>query len=101
MTYRAPVDDIAFTLKHAAGFSEAMAQGLYGDLGEDVVDAVLAEAGRFAGDMIAPLNRIGDQHGTAFKDGVVSMPPGWKDAYTAWARAGWNGLAALEEFGGQ
>jgi acyl-CoA dehydrogenase len=101
MTYQAPVDDIAFTLKHAAGFSEALAQGLYGDLGEDVVDAVLSEAGRFAGDVIAPLNRIGDKHGTPFKDGKVTMPPGWKEAYTSWAQAGWNGVAAPEEFGGQ
>jgi alkylation response protein AidB-like acyl-CoA dehydrogenase len=101
MTYRAPVADIAFTLKHAAGLSEALAQGLYGDLGEDLVDAVLEEAGRFAGDVIAPLNRIGDKHGTPFKDGAVTMPPGWKEAYTAWAAAGWNGLAAPADFGGQ
>jgi alkylation response protein AidB-like acyl-CoA dehydrogenase len=101
MTYRAPVADIAFTLKHAAGLGEALAQGLYGDLGEDLVDAVLAEAGRFATDIIAPLNRIGDTHGTPFKDGAVTMPPGWKDAYASWAAAGWNGLAAPEEFGGQ
>jgi alkylation response protein AidB-like acyl-CoA dehydrogenase len=101
MTYRAPVADIAFTLKHAAGLSEALAQGLYGDLGEDLVDAVLEEAGRFAGDVIAPLNRIGDKQGTPFKDGTVTMPPGWKEAYTAWAAAGWNGLAAPADFGGQ
>jgi alkylation response protein AidB-like acyl-CoA dehydrogenase len=101
MAYRAPVADIAFTLKHAAGLSEALAQGLYGDLGDDVVDAVLAEAGRFASDVIAPLNRIGDTHGTPFKDGAVTMPPGWKEAYTSWAQAGWNGLAAPAEWGGQ
>jgi alkylation response protein AidB-like acyl-CoA dehydrogenase len=100
MTYRAPVADIAFTLKHA-GFSEAVSQGLYGDLSDDLVDAVLEEAGRFATDVIAPLNRIGDTHGTPFKDGTVTMPPGWKDAYTAWAAAGWNGLAAPAEWGGQ
>ena len=51
--------------------------------------------------MIAPLNTVGDKHGTPFKDGVVTMPPGWKEAYTAWAAAGWNGLAASEEHGGQ
>jgi alkylation response protein AidB-like acyl-CoA dehydrogenase len=101
MSYQAPVDDIAFTLKHAAGMADAMAQGLYGDLGDDVINAVLAEAGRFASDVIAPLNAIGDKHGTPFKDGAVTMPPGWKEAYTSWAQAGWNGLAAPEEFGGQ
>jgi alkylation response protein AidB-like acyl-CoA dehydrogenase len=101
MTYRAPVADIAFTLKHSAGLRQAMEEGLYGDLTEDVVDAVLEEAGKFATDVIAPLNRIGDQHGTPLKDGKVIMPPGWKEAYTAWVEAGWNGLAGPAAFGGQ
>ena len=101
MPYRAPVADIAFALKHAAGLKAALAEGLYGDLDEETVDSVLVEAGRFATDVIAPLNRIGDKHGTPFKDGAVTTPPGWKQAYTAWAAAGWNGVAAPAEFGGQ
>jgi len=101
MTYRAPVPDIAFALKHAAGMKAALAEGLYGDLDEAMVDHVLVEAGRFAGDVIAPLNRVGDKSGTPFKDGAVITPPGWKQAYTAWAAAGWNGLAAPAEWGGQ
>ena len=101
MTYRAPVSDIAFTLKHAAGLQAALAEGLYGDLDEEMVDQVLEEAGRFAADVIAPLNRVGDKFGTPFKDGVVTTPPGWKEAYTAWAAAGWNGLAGPAEYGGQ
>ena len=101
MTYVAPVADIAFALKHAAGLKSALAEGLYGDLDEDIVDSVLAEAGRFAGEVIAPLNRVGDKFGTPFKDGEVTMPPGWKEAYTSWAAAGWNGLAAPAKWGGQ
>ena len=101
MTYRAPVADIAFTLKHSAGLKRAMDEGLYGDLTEDVVDAVLEEAGRFASDVIAPLNTVGDKHGTPLRDGAVTMPPGWKEAYTAWSQAGWNGLAASSDWGGQ
>ena len=101
MSYQAPLADIAFALKHGAGLGPALAAGLFGDLSEDVVDAVLAEAGRFATDIIAPLNQIGDRHGTPFKDGAVTTPPGWKEAYRAWAAAGWNGLAAPAEFGGQ
>ena len=49
--------------------------------------------------MIAPLNSVGDKFGTPFKDGVVTMPPGWKEAYTAWAAAGWNGLGGAGEMG--
>jgi alkylation response protein AidB-like acyl-CoA dehydrogenase len=101
MTYRAPVADIAFALKHAAGFKAALAEGLYGDLDEATVDAVLEQAGQFASDVIAPLNSVGDKFGTPFKDGAVTTPPGWKEAYTAWAAAGWNGVAAPAEWGGQ
>jgi alkylation response protein AidB-like acyl-CoA dehydrogenase len=101
MSYRAPVADLIFTLRHAAGFAPARAAGLYGDLGDDVVEAVLAEAGRFAGEVIAPLNSIGDRTGAQFKDGAVTTPPGWKEAYRDWAAAGWNGLAAPAQWGGQ
>jgi alkylation response protein AidB-like acyl-CoA dehydrogenase len=101
MTYQAPVADIAFALKHAAGFGPALADGVYGDLAEDVVDAVLDEAGKFASDVLAPLNATGDRHGTPFKDGAVTMPPGWRESYSAWAQAGWNGLAAPAQWGGQ
>jgi acyl-CoA dehydrogenase len=101
MTYQAPVTDIGFALKHAAGLNQAIKDGLYGDFSEDVLDQVLEEAGRFATEVIAPLNAIGDRHGAPFRDGVVTTPPGWKEAYRAWAQAGWNGLAASEKWGGQ
>ena len=101
MTYRAPVAEIAFTLKHAAGLERAIADGLYGDLTEDVVDAVLEEAGRFATEVIAPLNTVGDRHGAPLTNGTITMPPGWREAYRDWAAAGWNGLAAPAEWGGQ
>jgi hypothetical protein len=75
MTYCAPVADIAFTLKHSAGFAQALEDGIYGDLDADTVDAVLEEAGKFATDVIAPLNTVGDRFGTPFKDGAVTTPP--------------------------
>jgi alkylation response protein AidB-like acyl-CoA dehydrogenase len=101
MTYQAPIDDIAFALRHAAGFAAAMKEGLYGDLTEEDVGAVLAEAGKFATDVLAPLNRVGDRDGTPFKDGSVTTPPGWREAYRAWWQAGWNSLPAPAEWGGQ
>ena len=94
MAFRAPVADIAFALKHGAGFASD-------ELGADDVDAILTEAGRFASDVIAPLNAIGDRHGTPFKDGRITMPPGWKEAYQAWSRGGWNAVSAPAAFGGQ
>jgi acyl-CoA dehydrogenase len=101
MSFAAPVADITFALKHTAGLSGLISAGLYPDLTEDVIDAVLEEAGRFASELIAPLNRVGDQHGTPFANGRVTMPPGWKETYAQWASAGWNGLSAPPEFGGQ
>src|SRR6185295_18882721 len=101
MSYRAPVSDIIHSLQHAAGLSSALAEGLYGELAADEVEAVLAEAGRFASEVIAPLNTVGDRFGTPFKDGVVTMPPGWKETYRAWWQAGWNGLASPAQWGGQ
>ena len=59
--YKAPVDEIAFTLKHVAGMADALQSGALGDLGEDLVDAILAEAGRFATEEVAPLGDIGDE----------------------------------------
>jgi len=100
MTYRAPVAEIAFTLKQFAGLN-ARPDGVYDDVGEDLVDAILEQAGRFATDVIAPLNSVGDRYGTPFKEGAVTTPPGWKEAYRSWAAAGWNGLAAPTQWGGQ
>ena len=101
MSYQAPVGDIGFALRHAGGFGPALGEGLYGDLSDDVLDAVLEEAGRFATEVLAPLDTVGDRSGAQFKDGVVTTPPGWKEAYRAWAAAGWNGLTAPAEWGGQ
>jgi acyl-CoA dehydrogenase len=94
MAFRAPVTDIAFAIKHGAGFASD-------ELGSDDIDAILTEAGRFASDVIAPLNALGDKHGTPFKDGRITMPPGWKEAYQSWAQAGWNAVSAPAAFGGQ
>jgi acyl-CoA dehydrogenase len=101
MSFRAPVEEIAFTLKQAAGFKRTLDQGGYGDLTEDLVDAVLEQAGRFSTDVIAPLNRVGDARGATLQDGTVTMPPGWKEAYKAWVDAGWNSLAGPVDWGGQ
>src|SRR4026208_1788749 len=108
MTYRAPASDIAFTLKHGAGRADpagaggtAAARAKRGELAAEDVDAVLEEAGRFATDVLAPLNAVGDRHGTPFKDGTVTMPPGWKEAYRSWAGAGWNAVSLPAQWGGQ
>ena len=101
MTYRAPVDEMLFTIRHVAGFDRAVSDGLYADLTPDLLASVLEEAGKFATDRIAQLNRGADQHGAKLADGKVTTPPGFKDTYKAWAEAGWNSLAGPVEWGGQ
>jgi 3-(methylsulfanyl)propanoyl-CoA dehydrogenase len=100
--YRAPVDDIAFTLNRIAGLEKAIGDGRFGDeLSSDLVEAVISEAARFASEEIAPLNRIGDSHGATLANGRVTMPPGWKETYRAWTDGGWNAISGPPEFGGQ
>jgi acyl-CoA dehydrogenase len=99
--YRAPVEEIAFTLKHVAGLQAVIETGSFGELSEDLVDAILSEAGRFATEEVAPLHKIGDEHGAVLKDSAVIMPPGWRDLYRRWINGGWNALSGPEEFGGQ
>lgn len=99
--YRAPIADITHTLNHIAGLSTAVGEGRFGDLSDDLVDAVLEEAGRFAAEEVAPLREVGDQQGAALSGGEVTMPPGWKDLYSRWIEGGWNALSGPEEFGGQ
>ena len=100
MTYQAPAADMVFTLRHASGFAKAQAEGLY-DLGDDLLEAIIEEAGRFATEVLAPIDRDGDRYGTPFKDGEVTTAPGWKAAYRDWAAAGWNGVAGPTDWGGQ
>ncbi len=99
--YRAPVDEIAVTLKHVAGLQAALEAGQFDDLSEDVVDAILAEAGRFATEEIAPLYTVGDEHGAVLKDAAVTTPPGWKELYRRWIDGGWNALSGPPDHGGQ
>src|SRR3954469_12666493 len=101
MTYRAPINDMLLALNHGAGLQAAVQAGHYGDFDGDITAAVLEEAGRFASDVLAPLNRIGDRHGIKLEDRKVTTAPGWADAYKRWSEAGWNAVSGPEAFGGQ
>ena len=73
----------------------------YADFDEDLLVQVTDEAGKFVGEVIAPLNREGDEVGALWKDGSVTMPPGFRDAYQAFWQAGWPSLACATDDGGQ
>jgi 3-(methylthio)propanoyl-CoA dehydrogenase len=101
MSYRAPVRDLAFTLEAVAGMADVVATGAFPDYDSDVAGAVLEAAGQFSEEVLAPLNRIGDQQGSVYANGAVTAAPGFADAYRQFAAGGWTGLSAPVESGGQ
>ena len=101
MTYRAPVNEMLFMMRHVGELERAIEDGIYPDLSIDDVESILQEAARFSGEVLEPINRPGDRHGAQLRDGAVTTAPGFKEAYQAWAGAGWNALAAPAEYGGQ
>src|ERR1700751_4289055 len=101
MTYRAPINDMLLALNHGAGLKAAVEAGHYGDFDPEITAAVLEEAGKFASDVLAPLNRVGDQRGIKLEAGKVTTAPGWGDAYKRWTDGGWNAVSGSESFGGQ
>ena len=101
MTYRAPINDMLLALNHGAGLQAAVQAGHYGDFDGDITAAVLEEAGKFASDVLAPLNRVGDENGIKLDAGKVTTAPGWPDAYQRWIAGGWNAVSGPEAFGGQ
>jgi alkylation response protein AidB-like acyl-CoA dehydrogenase len=101
MTYKAPVNDIVFTLNHEAGFDRLVQSGAYPDLSDDLVDAILDEAAKFADNVVAPLSWEGDQTGARLEDDGVKVPESFKQAYAKYVESGWSTLAAPTDYGGQ
>jgi len=108
--YTPPLNDIEYTMRELsalcltdAGLKNASLAALPGfeDVTGDVASAILGEAGRFASDILAPLNRPGDLAGCQLENGVVRTPDGFKDAFGKLAEAGWTGMLAAREYGGQ
>ena len=103
MTYVAPVKDMLFVMNELAGLADIVAYPSYEQAGADLdlAPAVLEEAAKFNQDVLAPLNWIGDQNPSSWKDGVVTTTPGFKEAFEQFAAAGWQGVIHPTEFGGQ
>ncbi|MEW6465602.1 MAG: acyl-CoA dehydrogenase family protein [Pseudomonadota bacterium] len=100
--YHAPVEDMVYLLDVVLGAPATLA-ALPAHAGFDaaLMRQVLDEAGRFASEVVAPLNRSGDEVGARWHQGQVTMPPGFREAYQAFWRAGWPALAAEPADGGQ
>lgn len=101
MTYRAPVRDLAFTLRFVAGGDALTETGAFPDFDAEVAGAVIEAAAQFSEQVLAPLNRPGDQAGSKYANGAVTAAPGFAEAYRQFAEGGWTGLTASTEAGGQ
>ncbi len=99
--YIAPVRDMQFVIKELAGLEAITALPGCGEVTGELVDAVLAEAGKFATGVLSPLNASGDETGCKWHDGVVTTPPGFKEAYRKYREGGWPALPGDPAFGGQ
>ncbi len=99
-TYTAPVKDMQFVLHDVLNISGSDIPG-YDELEADFTNAVLEEAGKLTGEVLAPLNEVGDREGCRLENGVVYTPTGFKEAFEQVKDGGWTGLDMPEEYGGQ
>jgi alkylation response protein AidB-like acyl-CoA dehydrogenase len=99
--YTAPLKDMRFVLNELAGLSEVARLPGYEEATPDTVDAILEEAGRFASEVLDPINYSGDQEGSVWKDGAVTTPKGFKQAYKQYVDGGWGALPFGPQWGGQ
>ncbi|MDH2433924.1 acyl-CoA dehydrogenase [Pokkaliibacter sp. MBI-7] len=99
--YRYPEQDMRFVLDELVGIERLAALPGQEELSAELVYAVLEEAGRFASEVLAPLNKAGDRHGSILTEGKVTTAPGFRDAYRQFADAGWVGMSVDSEAGGQ
>jgi alkylation response protein AidB-like acyl-CoA dehydrogenase len=101
-TYEAPVADMMYLLTRVLDAPASWAaQPAFADLDADTAAEVLQQAGRFAGEVLAPTNAPGDLHGCRWTPEGVATPPGYREAYRAFVDGGWPALACVPEAGGQ
>ena len=101
MTYKAPLKDMLFAMKHIANIDAVAKIPGFEEAGYDTAQAVLEECAKFNEGVLSPLNWTGDINPSSFKDGNVTTTPGFKDAYKQYAEGGWQGLQHPTEYGGQ
>ncbi len=99
--YKAPIKDMLFVLKELAGLADVAKLPGCEDVNAELVEQILEENGRFATEVLSPLNKSGDAEGSVLKDGKVTTPKGFKEAYRQFVDGGWNALQFPADYGGQ
>jgi alkylation response protein AidB-like acyl-CoA dehydrogenase len=101
-SYKAPVDDVVFLLNDVFDYARFSNLPRFSEAPIDVVEAILSEGGKFAQEVLQPLNRVGDLEGCKrAEDGAVTAPKGFREAYKAFAEGGWVGISGSTQYGGQ
>ncbi len=101
-TYRPPLKDIQFVLADMFKAANVLQQyPEFADVDQDLMQQVIEEAGRFASEVLFPLNAVGDREGCRLENGQVYTPTGFADAYHKFREAGWSALPFDPEYGGQ
>jgi alkylation response protein AidB-like acyl-CoA dehydrogenase len=98
--YKAPIKDIIFGLDVIDSYNVLNRVDRFKDFSKEVSIPAIEECGKFAEEVLAPINSIGDTHGATIKDGIVKMPPGFKEAYEKFKYAGWASISLPNEIGG-
>ncbi|HKW36443.1 MAG TPA: acyl-CoA dehydrogenase [Burkholderiales bacterium] len=99
--YQAPLHDMHFVLHELAGLAEIARLPGCEEINAELVDQILEEGAKFASEVLSPLNRPADEEGSKWDKGRVTTPKGFREAYKQFIEAGWNGLQAPSEYGGQ
>ncbi|MDO8442391.1 MAG: acyl-CoA dehydrogenase [Polaromonas sp.] len=101
MSYKAPLGDMLFDIKHLANINAVAQMPGFEEAGFETAQAVLEECAKFNEGVLSPLNGEGDKNPSSFRSGVVTTTPGFKEAYKQYAEGGWQGLQHPLDFGGQ
>ena len=101
MSYKAPLKDMLFDIRHLAAIDELARIPAFEDAGFETAQAVLEECAKFNEGVLSPLNWVGDQNPSSWNQGVVTTTPGFKEAFKQYAEGGWQGLQHPLDFGGQ
>jgi len=102
MAYQPPVRDHVFLLEDVLKIDQYAQLPAFADASLDVVKAIIEEAGKFTGEVLAPLNSVGDKEGCTWRqDNTVTTPTGFKEAYRQLCEGGWTGLGSDPAYGGQ
>ena len=98
--YSAPLKDLEFLFGPFGLGGTLNGLSPYSDVSSEYLAPVFEEAGKFASEVLAPINWSGDQQGSVIENGKVRTPDGWKEAYATFVEGGWCGLPFEEEIGG-